>query len=94
MNTEIALTLLRSALAEHRGRTYAELARAIGHVDVRVVRGADGRDYQIEIEAVWDDRPGGVVRVLGAIDDGGALAWLPLCDDFLMAPDGRLIGEP
>jgi hypothetical protein len=33
------------------------------------------------------------VHVLGAIDDGGLRAFVPLCDDFIMAPDGSFVGE-
>jgi hypothetical protein len=36
---------------------------------------------------------GGPLRVLGSIDDGGWRALSPLCDDFVLAPDGRFVGE-
>jgi hypothetical protein len=45
------------------------------------------------VEVHWDDRPGGALRVLGTIDDGGWRALKPLCDDLLLAPDGRFVGE-
>ena len=93
MHPEIPRALLRTALAEYLGRTYRELVRAIGHVDVRNVRGTDGRKYQIEIEVIWDDQPGGAVRVLGAIDDGSLRAFLPLSDDFIMGADGQFMGK-
>jgi hypothetical protein len=31
--------------------------------------------------------------ILGSIDDGGWRALRPLCDDFILAPDGRFVGE-
>jgi hypothetical protein len=89
MQAEVPRALLRTALAEYLARTYPELVREIGHVHVRSVHGTDGREYQIEVEVMWDDQPGGAVRVLAAIDDGSFRAFLPLCDDFLMSPDGR-----
>ena len=52
-----------------------------------------GVTYQIEIEAFWDSEPGGDIRVLGSIDDGGWRAFAPLCDDFILTPAGQLIGE-
>ena len=58
------------------------------------VRGTDGRDYQIEIEAEWDDQPGGAVRVVGAIDDGSFRTFLPLSAEFIVAPDGSLFRPP
>jgi hypothetical protein len=57
------------------------------------MRGPDGREYQIEVEVMWDDQPGGAVRVLAAIDDGSFRAFLALSDDFIMGPDGQFIGK-
>jgi hypothetical protein len=93
MESAIPEALLEAALAEHRSRSYRTLADGIGRVDLRKVRGADGREYQIEIEAEWDDRPGGAVRVVGAIDDGSFRTFLPLSAEFIVMPDGRLMGE-
>ena len=93
MQEEIPRALLRAALAEYLVRTYPELMREIGHAHVRTVRGTDGREYQIEVEVMWDDQPGGAVRVLAAIDDGSFREFLPLCDEFVMSPDGRFVGK-
>ena len=93
MQAEIPRALLRTALAEYLARTYPELISEIGHVHVRTMRGPDGREYQIEVEVMWDDQPGGAVRVLAAIDDGSLRAFLPLSDDFIMGPDGQFIGK-
>lgn len=46
--------------------------------------GASGAVYQFEIQVFWDDKPGGNVRVMGSIDDGGWRAFVPLCEDFIM----------
>jgi hypothetical protein len=81
-------------MLEHEALSYAALAARIGQVHARNVRGADGRDYQIEIEAEWDDQPGGAVRVVGAIDDGSFRNFLPLSAEFIVAPDGSLFRPP
>ena len=47
----------------------------------------DAPVFQVEIQAVWDDKSGGVLRIIGNIDDGGWRAWLPLSDSFLVEPD-------
>ena len=52
-----------------------------------------GTKYQIEIAAAWDDDRGGNLRVLGMVDDGGLRALAPLSEDFLVGPDGALVGE-
>jgi hypothetical protein len=31
--------------------------------------------------------------VLASIDDGGWSAFIPLTDDFIIAPDGSFVGE-
>lgn len=52
-----------------------------------------GNWYQIEIEAFWDDKPGGDVRVMGSIDDGGWRAFCPVSDSFIKSPSNRFVGE-
>jgi hypothetical protein len=86
--------LLDTAMRAHEALSYAELAGRIGRVHTRTERGSDGRTYQIEIEAEWDDQPGGAVRVVGAIDDGSFRTFLPLSDEFIVAPDGSLHRPP
>jgi hypothetical protein len=85
--------LLHDVIVEYQARPYHELAQHIGQDDVRTVRGSDGREYQIEVEAIWDDQPGGSIRVVGAIDDGSFRSGLPLSEDFLATPEGKFITE-
>jgi hypothetical protein len=95
MDRTEARALLESQLETFRKRNYSELLALMGDVSVLEVVGESGAEYQIEIEVFWDD-PGkkANLRVMGAIDDGrlpGAL--LPLCQSFLVAPDGSFVGE-
>ena len=94
MPAKIPRALLDAAMLEHQAKTYSALAGTIGRVDVRSARGSDGRVYQIEIEAEWDDQPGGAVRVVGAIDDGSFRDFLPISAEFIVAPDGSLFRPP
>jgi hypothetical protein len=57
------------------------------------VQGRSRTRYHIELQGVWDARPGDVLRTLGSVDDGGWSAFVPLTDDFLIAPDGSFVGE-
>lgn len=57
------------------------------------VRGPSGTLYQIEIEAFWDDKQSGNIRVMGSIDDGGLRAFVPLSEDFIKNPKDEFIGE-
>ena len=93
MNKVEALELLESHLQAWRQRPYAELAATIGTQACSELAGPSGAKYQVEVEAFWDARPGGDIRVLGAIDDGGFHAFLPLTSDFILAPDGHFVGE-
>ena len=89
-----ALQILRSYLEPYRNRKYADLAALVGQEPVtRDVTAASGARYQLEIQAIWDDGPGGDVRVIGSVDDGGWRSFAPLGDDFIMAPDGSFVGE-
>jgi len=45
--------------------SYKELQRLLKEQDCFETRGPSGVSYQVEIEAVWDDRPGGNLRVFG-----------------------------
>jgi hypothetical protein len=79
----------------HRLRTlpYAEL---IGYLEpvAHEVQAPSGRIFQIEILAVWDDRKRQHLRVLVQMDDGTGMRFKPfVSDDFIVAPDGRFIGE-
>ena len=49
--------------------------------------------YQGEIRVFWDAEPDGAIRVMASIDDGGWRAFVPLTEDFILAPDGTFVGE-
>ena len=94
MDASEARALLRSELLRYRAKTYRELARdLLGKQDTYEAKGASGVTYYLEIQAFWDDKPQGVLRIRGAIDDGGIRAYLPLVEDFLLSPDGRFVDE-
>jgi hypothetical protein len=93
MDKTEALALLEGHLNSWRNRPYSELASLIGSQTCSELVGASGAVYQVEVEAFWDAKRGGNIRVLAAIDDGGIRALKPLSSDFIMAPDGRFVGE-
>ena len=95
MDKTEARAVLVEKLAAWRQRPYAELASMVGSHSVIEACGASGAEYQIEIEVLWDSPRERVnVLVMGAVDDGRFLASLtPLCASFIVAPDGRFVGE-
>ncbi|MGO9591134.1 MAG: hypothetical protein ACLP3K_13945 [Candidatus Acidiferrales bacterium] len=65
----------------------------IPSVSTRSLRGTDGKAYELEIQATWDEKKNGNVRVLVAVSGGGLSDFVPLCRDFIIAPDGSFVGE-
>ncbi len=94
MDTAEALGLLETELEPYRAMTYAQLAAQLDAGDLHLARvGPGGTAYQVEIQCLWDGEPGGNLRVIGSIDDGGWRAFAPLTRSFIKAPDGAFIGE-
>lgn len=93
MDKQEAEQLLAMKLAEYRKLPNAELAAKFGDDDYLEVTGESGTEYQIEVQFMWDHKPGRVVRVSAGIDDGGLRAFVPLCQDFIVSPDGGFVGE-
>jgi hypothetical protein len=92
MNNQEAIALLEQELARLRDEPYAALANRMSAGVLAYERVApSGTRYQVEVQVFWDDRPGGNLRVMGSIDDGGWRAFLPLNRDFVKAPDGSLV---
>ena len=80
--------LLLRNLVGWRRRPYDELRTLIDRGHHVEVRGRSGAGYQIEIQAFWDTKPGGDIRVLGSIDDGRWRACCPLTYGVLfLKPD-------
>jgi hypothetical protein len=88
-----ARALADLVLADLRKLPYAECSRMIQSVSTRSLRGADGKAYQLEIQAMWDAEKNGNIRVLVAISGGGLSDLVPLCRDFVITPDGSFVGE-
>ena len=94
MDQQEARCLLTEKLAEYRRLSYAELVAKIKDDEYLEVKGPSNAEYQIEIQFMWDDKKGGDVRVSAAIDDGSLRgAFRPVCEDFIVRPDGRLVGD-
>jgi hypothetical protein len=82
-----ARAILHREMETWKALSRIELRGRIGTIETPQVTGISGTHYQIEIEPIWDATPGGAIRVLGAIDDGGLHAFVPITHDFLVAPE-------
>jgi len=93
MNNSEAKSILNEELARYRERPYAELFSLIDFNETVERIAPSGVTYQIQVQIFVDDASRQTLRVMGAVDDGGWRAFAPLCDSFILAPDGSFVGE-
>ena len=93
MNKIEALRVLREQLEPWRERSWMDLRNEIGRSKRFEVTAESGTWYQEEVQAFWDDKPDGAIRVMASVDDGGWRAFVPLRADIILAPDGSFVGE-
>jgi hypothetical protein len=95
VNQEEAKQVLAGQLRELQKLPYAEFRSWVVEkkIDTPSVNGASGAEYQVEIQAMWESKRGGDIRILVSVDDGGLVSsFLPLCGSFVISPDGGLEG--
>jgi hypothetical protein len=93
MSRDDALALADEVLANLRNHSYDECRDLMNAVSRRELRGRDGKVYQVQIEAFWDGRKNGNIRVMVAVSGGGFSDFKPWCRDFIIQPDGSFVGE-
>ena len=91
MGRALSLDLRERAMAAVDGGMSCRAAAA--RFGVGVSSAIRWRQQQLIQGHVQPGRPGGNVRVIGSIDDGGWRAFVPLSDSFIKAADGRFVGE-
>jgi hypothetical protein len=93
MNKDEARKIALERVAELRELSWIDLRDRVDQPETVERRGASGVTYQVETEAFWDGAEGGDIRVIVGVDDGAWRAFMPLTEDFIMAPDGSFVGE-
>ena len=87
------LDVLRPIVAEYRSKPYAFWRRQMPDSPIVMeVEAIDGTQCCVEIGIWWDSLPDSDIRVGFAIDDGGWRALAPVTEDFIITPDGTLLG--
>jgi len=86
MDKREASEILTNELGRFSQKHHAELVPLAEsqHVENVEIRGASGKAYHVELQFFWDDEPGGTIRVLGSVDDGGLRAFLPVTQSVLV----------
>ncbi|MBA2735090.1 MAG: hypothetical protein H0U54_19780 [Acidobacteria bacterium] len=89
-----AKLILEQELLRYRKRSYDELLSLIDHSETFLRSSPSGTNYQIQMKVFFDNiNAQRDLRVMGAVDDGGWRAFIPLCEDFIIAPDGSFVDE-
>jgi hypothetical protein len=94
MSHEVAYEFINEEISLLRLQSRSDLVAKIGKTERKEFLAHDGNRYLLETEVFWDSRKGGDIRVMVCADGGGVSAILPACNDFIMAPDGTIIGRP
>lgn len=63
MDKDKAKAVLRTELGKYRERSYESLIGLIAKMDAYEIQSPSGAMYQLEIQAVWDDKPNSNLRV-------------------------------
>jgi len=93
MNRTEAAEVRDEILGAWRALSWRQLRDRMGQPEHLCVAGPSGVEYQVEIEAFWDARPEGDIRVMATVDDMSFWrACLPLCTDFIVTPSGETLG--
>ena len=68
MNEQVAYSLIDVELRRLRKLPYSELAALVGKTETKQVVGEDGKTYQLETDAVWDNKKDKDVRLIVLAD--------------------------
>ena len=95
MDIAEADNLLGQQLSKLRALPYSELKRLVEGRSIQTpeAKGTSGIPYYMEVQAFWDNRRDGNIRVIVSIDDGGKSASHPRSRDFIKAPDESFVDE-
>ncbi|HSK72067.1 MAG TPA: hypothetical protein VK892_10260 [Pyrinomonadaceae bacterium] len=93
MEKEEAINILEDKLDEYRKLGYSKLVGKIGEVETFEGKNLEGDQYQIEVEFFYDGFEETDLRVAGMISYNFWTDFSPVCGDFIIAPNGKFIGE-
>ena len=94
MNEAEAAEVAEARLSRLRRLPYSQLVEEwLGQPRSEYATASSGRRYQVEVEATWDDRPDGRLRIWVMVDDGGLSETRPVVRCFIVAPAGSFVDE-
>ena len=93
MDKREAKRIAEKDLEYYRAMSYEDIAAKLGEAESFSRFDLSGEAYQIEFEFDYDNGLDGNIRVSSAVSYKWWTDFVPVCSDFIIAPDGRFIGE-
>lgn len=91
MNKKVANEIFEEKLIFLKQFNYEYLCKYLTETKYETIIGTDGKEYQMQIQAFWDDKPNEVLRMWISIDDGGWRAFIPMNRCFLIDKNNNII---
>jgi hypothetical protein len=91
VNKTEARTIIQKELERYKSKSYIELQCLLEKVDAYVTTASSGKTYQIEVHAIWDDKPNGNIRVFCEASSGLWSSIFPLTCSYIMSSAGKFI---
>ncbi len=88
-----AKAIAEKDLEYYRAMPYEVIAGKIGEAESFERINEQGEPYQIEFNFFYDDNESENIRVGGIVSYSGWTDFFPVSNDFIIAPDGKFIGE-
>ena len=93
MDKRQARTIAEMELEPYRAMPYSEILARIGEVESFEKVYGNGDEYRVEVEFFFDDEDERNIRVSSAISYSFWSDFSPVCNDFIIAPDGTFVDE-
>ncbi len=93
MEKEEATKIIEDKLSEMRKLHYSELVEKIGEQETFEGKTQTGEPYQIEVDFFFDNEKEKTLRVTAMISYSFITNFSPVTSDFIIAPNGKFIGE-
>ncbi|MCK5236431.1 MAG: hypothetical protein KAR06_05525 [Deltaproteobacteria bacterium] len=94
-NLEEAKAVLGKALEDVKSASFKDLSELMGVNNSKAfdMKGAEGGEYDVEVESIWEEEPEGNLRVNVVVFEKGWTSFVPLSASMLVAPDGEILDE-
>jgi hypothetical protein len=93
MDKNEAKAILSEYIKRYRSKTYQDLLQLMAKDEIHGIQTGSGKLYYLEFQSFYDDSTKQNIIVIGSIGDKGIRSNFPICDDFIISPEGTFIAE-